>query len=115
MSSRLRTLKGLLEGDIDNVSRSDVSQQIFFTSTCLFSFFLLDHVLDVVLEGAGFVERWDEFGEDYFRIIPFGLSGFPGFMVEFLPGNPFLVVGGFIEGRPFRSVPDHVAVAEGGG
>jgi hypothetical protein len=50
-----------------------------------------------VLEGAGLVERRDEFGVEVVGVVPLGLSRLAVLIIEALAGDPVLVVGGLIE------------------
>lgn len=108
----MRTFEGLLESDVNEVSRADIAKQILLASDGLLFLFFLDHGADVVLIGTRLEERRYEFGLNYLRVIPLRLPGFTVFTIEPLAREPLLVVGGFVEGRPFGRVPDHVALPE---
>lgn len=97
MSDCLIALESLLISDINDISRTDVSQQIFLAAKSFFSFLLLDNCLYVVFKGARLVHRGDKFGIYNVRIIPFRLARFTMLVVRPLLRNPVLIVSGLIE------------------
>jgi len=108
----LSTLEGLLECQVDNISRPNVIQEILFAPKSLFLFLFLNDCSHVVFKGAWLVKGRNQFWEYHVRIIPLCLPGLPTFVVGFLSRKPVLVKCGFVEGGPSGCVPDHVAIAE---
>lgn len=104
MGHCLIALEGFLIGEIDDISRPHISQQILLAPHSLLSLLLLDDCLHIVLVTARLMQSWDKLGIDYLRIIPLWLSGLAVFTIESLSGYPFLVVGGLIKDRAFRGV-----------
>lgn len=106
----MRTFKGFLKGDINNIARADIGEQILLASNGFLLLLLFDNCPHIVLERTGLIEGWDELGIYYVGVVPLRLSRLAMFAVELLPRNPFVVVGGFIKGRPTRSVPNDVVL-----
>lgn len=59
-----------------------------------------------MLVAGGLEEGRNQFGINYIWIVPFWLPWLAVLIVNSLPRDPLLVVGGLIEDRPFGRVPD---------
>jgi hypothetical protein len=93
----LIALEGLLIGNINNVSGSDIVQEVFLAPEGFLFLFFLYHSADVVLVAAWLKGGRDEFGVDDIRIVPLGLTGLPMFIIQFFTRNPLLIVGCLVE------------------
>jgi hypothetical protein len=108
----LIALEGLLVGDINNISRSDVVEEVLLAPQGFLLLLFLKHSFNVMFITAWLVERRDEFRIDDTGIIPLGLTRLAMFIIQLLPGNPLLIVGSLIEDRPLGGVPDDYALGE---
>lgn len=105
-------LEGFLIGDFNNISWSDIVQEILFAPDGFLLDLLLDHLLQVLPEVAGLPQGGDLSRGHYLRVAPNGHSGFTMLAVRLLSCDPVGVIGSLVEQGFPTLVPQHNRLAQ---